>query len=93
MKAALSIMMLVAGLASFHGEAQAQDNVNGADAAQTRESFLPRGGWDGNNLRISVTQSKLLAPQAKETSIRGGGWDLNNLRIAVTKSKLLGAQK
>lgn len=94
MKALLSMMMLVVGLASFASEAQAQDNANGSSeaVAQTRESLLPRGGWDGNNLRVSATQSKLIAA-SKETSIRGGGWDLNNLRISVTHSKLLGAQK
>ncbi|MBA3995339.1 MAG: hypothetical protein C0469_17605 [Cyanobacteria bacterium DS2.3.42] len=95
MKAVLSIMMLVVGLATFASEAQAQDNTNGSSGqmAQSKESFLPRGGWDGNNLRVSTTQSKLLVSQTKETNVRGGGWDLNNLRISVTKCKLLQAQK
>ncbi len=94
MKAVLSIMMLVVGLGSFASQAQAQDSTNGSSGqvAQTKDNFLPRGGWDGNNLRVSTTQSRLIA-QSKETNVRGGGWDLNNLRISVTKSKLLQAQK
>ena len=81
MKAVLSITLVVVGLASFASQAQAQDNL------------LPRGGWDGNNVRISASHVKLLPAQSPETSIRGGGWDANNLRVSVTKSKLLGAQK
>lgn len=74
MKAVFSMMLLVAGLACLCPQAQAQD------------SFLPRGGWDGNNLRISATQSKLMEQQ---TSIRGGGWDFNNCRVSANQSKLL----
>ena len=92
MKAVMSMLMLVVGLASFASEAQAQDNTNGSNqkVAQSNESFLPRGGWDGNNIRVSATQGKLMSLQ---TSVRGGGWDLNNLRISVTHSKLLPSQK
>lgn len=95
MKAVLSIMLVVVGLATFASEAQAQDNTNASSGqvAQTNDGFLPRGGWDGNNLRVSATKSKLIASTIKETNVRGGGWDLNNLRISVTKSKLLQAQK
>ncbi len=95
MKAVLSIMMLLAGLATCASGAQAQDNTTGSSGqiAQTKESFLPRGGWDRNDLRVSTTQSKLLVSQTKETNVRGGGWDLNNLRISVTKSRLLQTQK
>lgn len=74
MKAVFSMMLLVVGFGTFISQAQAQ------------EGFLPRGGWDGNNLRISVTQSKLMTHQ---TSIRGGGWDLNNCRVSANHSKLI----
>lgn len=94
MKAVLSISMLVVGIVSFASQAQAQDSTHeSAKQSQSQQAFLPRGGWDANNLRISATQSKLIAAQKVETSVRGGGWDLNNLRVSASHSKLLGAKK
>lgn len=71
MKAVLSTMMLVVGFVSFASAVQAQDTNGGnesksaAQVAQTKENFWPRGGWDGNNLRISVSHSKLLGSAQK----------------------------
>lgn len=93
MKAVLSISMLVVGIVSFASQAQAENNIESTKQVQSQQAFLPRGGWDGNNLRVSVSQTRLLAEQKVETSVRGGGWDLNNLRISASHSKLLGAQK
>jgi hypothetical protein len=94
MKAVLSISMLVVGIVSFASQAQAQDGVNeSAKQGQTQQAYWPRGGWDGNNLRISVSQTKLLSAQKPETNVGRGGWDANNLRISASHSKLLGAQK
>jgi hypothetical protein len=94
MKAVLSISMLVVGIVSFASQAQAQDSTHeSAKQSESQEAFLPRGGWDGNNLRVSVSQSKLLKLQKQETNFGRGGWDANNLRISATQSKLIAAQK
>lgn len=52
---------------------------------------FPRGGWDGNNVKLSDTGgSKLLAPKEAAKSYPGGGWDANNVKLSVSNgSKLL----
>lgn len=65
MKAVLPIMILVVGFASVTS-VQAQDAAVGSgvkDASSTSRadfSRRPGGGWDLNNLRISVSRSKLI---------------------------------
>lgn len=78
MKVAPTMLVLLIGIAGSANAVQAQDT-------------FPRGGWDGNNVRISVTGSKLLKDVATTNAAPypGGGWDLNCAHISVTRSKLL----
>lgn len=92
MKALLSTMMLVIGLGSFALGAQAQDNSTNKAQTAAQDTDFPRGGWDGNNLRISAGESNLLAPRKNE-GFWGGGWDLNNLRVSATRSQLLDTEQ
>jgi hypothetical protein len=81
MKVALTTLIILAGFSSV--APVLADEVTTADNASTVSAF-PRGGWDGNDVRLSVTRSKV-AVAAKP----GGGWDLNNVRVSVTRSKLI----
>lgn len=70
MKAVLPMLaLLIASTASVNA-AQAQDSAvdAGKDAklASPATGFFPGGGWDGNNLRVSVTRgSKLISKTGK----------------------------
>jgi hypothetical protein len=85
MKVALTMLVLLSGLAGSITDAQASPFGGGWGT----------GGWDGNNVRLSVSQSKLLPAQTKApadcaSAKPGGGWDLNDVRVSVTSgSKLL----
>ena len=46
----------------------------------------PGGGWDLNNVKLSVSHSKLMDQDT--TSAHPGGWDGNNVKVSVP-SKLL----
>lgn len=70
MKLLMSMMMLSVLFTSSISNAQAQDSVSDAKVQKTVTSQVetdrPGGGWDLNNLRISVSHaSKLLAPSKK----------------------------
>jgi hypothetical protein len=50
----------------------------------------PGGGWDLNNVKVSVSRSKLIEQDTKSTSKWLGGWDGNNAKVSVAAgSKLL----
>jgi hypothetical protein len=52
---------------------------------------LPGGGWDANNLKLSVSNgSKLLTPnETPQVFPPGGGWDHNDVKLSATKSAKL----
>jgi hypothetical protein len=52
---------------------------------------MPGGGWDANNVKLSVSNgSKLLAPIETPQVFPRGGWDGNNVKLPVSNSgKLL----
>ncbi len=81
MKAGLSTLALVVGFVASVSCVQAKDTVGGENSAKTEPAkatasvqqpapaadakFFPGGGWDGNNLRVSVSHSKLLKVSAQ----------------------------
>jgi hypothetical protein len=80
MKVALSTLALVIGFAASVSCVQAQDSDKSATAkaqpavasasqtaneSKSATGFFPGGGWDGNNLRVSVSHSKLLKVSAQ----------------------------
>ncbi len=66
MKAFLPLMILVLGFAASVSTVQAEttsaDNVskNSTIVTKSGSSCRPGGGWDLNNLRISVSHTKLI---------------------------------
>lgn len=62
-------MMLTIGVTTIN-PVQAQNatpDATGRAVSTTQvETDFPRGGWDGNNLRISVTRSSKLLPVRKK---------------------------
>ncbi|MBC7997998.1 MAG: hypothetical protein IAF58_08655 [Leptolyngbya sp.] len=71
MKAVLPVMIAITFIASIT-TAQAQDSSDKTAAsnsaqssAQAQSNFFPRGGWDGNNLRVSTTRTHLLTATQK----------------------------
>lgn len=96
MKVVLPTLVLLLGFAASVSGVNAQDGASCQSAQDGKlvhgqTGYLPRGGWDGNNLKIYVKQSGLLKADATSQYAPrpGGGWDLNDLRISVTRSKLL----
>lgn len=79
MKAGLTTLALVVGFVASVSCVQATDAVAGEKAAKSEPAkaaasvqepapatgFFPGGGWDGNNLRVSVSHSKLLKVSAQ----------------------------
>ncbi len=81
MKVGLSTLALVVGFVASVSCVQAKDAVAGEKAAKSEPAkaaasvqepapaadanFFPGGGWDGNNLRVSVSHSKLLKVSAQ----------------------------
>lgn len=91
MKAILPALILVLGFAASINSVQAQDVDTSAASLDEQSSRMPRGGWDGNNVRVAVTHPKLVGNAETAERKPGGGWDLNNLRVSVSHSKLVGS--
>ncbi len=65
MRTILPFMILVVGFAASVTSVQAQGTATNdlsekAVDASASAGRIPRGGWDGNNLRIAVSRSKLI---------------------------------
>lgn len=66
MKVAMSTLALLVGFTATVSGVQAQDKVSSDKSVKCPQTqaptsgYFPGGGWDGNNLRVSVSHSKLL---------------------------------
>jgi hypothetical protein len=59
-------------------------------AAITPAYAHPGGGWDLNNLKVSVSGSKLISQDNDSPANWTGGWDGNNAKVSLSAgSKLL----
>ncbi len=59
MKAILPVMILAVAFASVTS-VQAENTKDAARITKSEAARHPGGGWDANNLRISVSRSKLI---------------------------------
>lgn len=84
------LTLLAIAITSSVNAASAQDNNTDTSKEVTHAYPLDgRGGWDGNNAKISVVRAKLLRSSSCDRYPLDGGWGSNNARLSIIKTKLV----